>query len=153
MKNELVEQFITFYVVVNERSVDALDDQYQLHRDAYFLVDQDYAKLPGFLQSVESGRDVMEIGSFQLCDDDGTTEDIDGKQAWSMCLTANRAVDSDLVTAMRDLVVSAYRRAAAAAAKREGQAAPASVRFVRADRRDVLRTTVDSVVEFSTTAD
>lgn len=144
----LQEQYVTLCTALAEMPADAFDEKAYdaisaIHRAAFALVEVEHSKLPGYFTnlSLDGEGETLEVQAFDLCED-VETQVIDGIQAWPICIVSSKVVDRALLVGLKELVLSAYRRAATAAGQPD-----LAIRFAQAQTYTVYRVTESDVLE------
>lgn len=144
----LQEQYVTLYTAIGELQAEPYDEKaYEalsaIHRAAFALVEVEHSKLPGYFTnlSLDGEGESLEVQAFDLCDEI-ETQVFDGVLAWPMSIVSSKVVDRALLVALKELVLSAYRRAATAAGQPD-----LAIRFAQAQTYTVYRVTESDVLE------
>lgn len=106
---------LAVHVVINDLAIADEGDHpeaWAVHSAAYKLVELEHRALPCRIELVPEHGGPIEVERFELCGDDVYIEDRGGKQAWSITFFASKELPLETQQALRDLVVSAYERAA-----------------------------------------
>lgn len=111
-------------------AVEAMD---AVQREAYKSLSQAERSLPNRFRV---DHEDIEVANYELCENDVGIADIDGFTSFGVSFYAGTAIPNATAKQLRDVVASAYAAAAAKLGKPE-----VSMRFIRAERQNVLRVT------------
>lgn len=141
MSRDLVQQFVNFYFVINERPVDNDDEDdasYQIWKRAVSLLEPRERAHPHRTFTEEGDRHELTYTRWEACEQGAEIEDRQNYAAWPVSFYNGKAFDKETLVVLRDLCQQAFAEAAAAAG--------GTARFLDATTQSVYRENVTELV-------
>lgn len=140
MARELVEQFVNFYFVINEKPVSDDEDEasYEIWKQAVKVLEPLERAHPHRTFMEDGDRYELTYTRWEFCEQGAEIEERQNLGAWPVSFYSGKAFDKETLVVLRDLCQRAFAEAAAAAG--------GTARFLDATTQSVYRENVTELV-------